>query len=144
KNALVAHFELLVKTLLALAVLTAVVGALSLGSAMSNAVVARTRELGVLRALGASRRQLQRMILSEGLLVGGLSLLVASILAGGLSFALGALLGELTFKVALPWTFSVPALAAWTLGLFAVTLLATWWPATRAARLTVREALHVL
>lgn len=144
KNALVAHFELLMKTLLGLALLTAIVGILSLGSAMSNAIVARTRELGVLRAIGASRRQIRRAVLIEGVLVGALSLLIATFLGGALSLVVGTTLGKLSFNVALPWTFSVPAMATWSLGVFVLTLVATWWPASRAGRMSVREALNVL
>ena len=144
ENALVAHFEVLMKTLLALAALTAMVGGLSLGSAMSNAVIARTRELGVLRAVGASPRQLSRAILVEGFLVAALSVVCTAVLGGVLSLGLGTLLGKLSFKVALPWSFSLAGLGAWSLGLVLVTLLATWWPAARAARLSVREALHAL
>ena len=144
KNALVAHFQLLMKTLLGLAALTALVGALSLGSAMSNAVIARTRELGVLRAIGASSRAVRRAVLVEGFLVGALSVFAAALLGGALSFVLGSVLGQLSFKIPLPWTFSVPAIVAWTAGLCLLTLLATWWPAARAARLSVREALNVL
>lgn len=144
KNALVAHFELLMKTLLALAALTAVVGVLSLGSAMSIAVVARTRELAVLRTLGASRRQVGQSILLEGLLVGILSLLGAALLGGTLAWIVGYALGELSFKIPLPWTFSWSALGLWGLGLLLLTLLATSGPAARAARLSVRDALNVL
>jgi len=144
KNALVAHFAVLMKTLLALAALTAVVGGLSLSSAMSNAVIARTRELGVLRAIGASRQQLRRAILVEGFLVAAFSVVCAAALGSVLSLGLGTLLGKLSFKVALPWSFSLLGLGAWSVGLGCLTLLATWWPAARAARLSVREALHAL
>ena len=132
------------KTLLALATLTAAVGGLSLGSAMSNAVITRTRELGVLRAIGASRRQLRRAILVEGFLVATVSVVCAAAFGSVLSLGLGTLLGKLSFKIALPWSFSLPGLGAWSVGLALLTLLATWWPATRAARLSVREALHAL
>lgn len=65
ESALIAHFVLLMKTLLGLAALTAAVGAVSLGAALSHAVNARTRELGVLRAIGASSRQVRRAVLVE-------------------------------------------------------------------------------
>lgn len=144
KNALVAHFELLMKTLLALAALAAVIGGLSLGSAMSIAVIARTRELAVLRTLGASRRQVGRTILLEGLFVGALSLVAAAGLGGLLALIVGHAIGQLSFKIPLPWTFSWSALGLWGLGMLLLTLLATWWPAARAARLSVRDALNVL
>jgi putative ABC transport system permease protein len=144
KNALVAHFELLMKTLLGLAALTAVVGALSLGSAMSIAVLARTRELAVLRAVGATGRQLQRTILIEALLVAAVSLAAAAGFGGTLALVVGRTIGELSFKLPLPWTFSGSALAVWGVGVLMLTLLATWGPARRAARLSVREALNAV
>ena len=111
---------------------------------MSHAVSARTRELGVLRAIGASSRQVRRTVLVEGLLVGALSVVAAAILGAVLSLGVGVALGHLSFRVALPWTFSLRAVALWALGLCVLTLAATWWPAARAARLSVREALNVL
>jgi putative ABC transport system permease protein len=144
ENALVAHFELLMKTLLALAALTAVVGGLSLGSAMSISVIARTRELAVLRTLGASRRQVSQTILLEGLLLGALSLVSAALSGGALAWIVGSLIGELSFKIPLPWTFSWSAIGLWGLGVLLLTLLATSGPAARAARLSVRDALNVL
>ncbi|HXS18422.1 MAG TPA: FtsX-like permease family protein, partial [Polyangiaceae bacterium] len=125
KSALVAHFELLMKTLLALAALTAVVGGLSLGSAMSIAVVTRTRELAVLRTVGASRRQVGQSILLEGVLVGGLSLVGAGLLGGTLALIVGYTIGKLSFKIPLPWTFSWSAIGLWGLGMLLLTLLAT-------------------
>lgn len=76
--------------------------------------------------------------------MGGLSVVAAALLGSALSLVVGTILGKLSFKIALPWTVSVPAIFGWTVGLFFLTLLATWWPATRAARMSVREALNVL
>ena len=85
ENAMVAHFEILMKALLALAGLTALVGALGLSSSVAVSVLERTRELGVLRAIGASGKQVRNIVIAEGMLVGGLSLVIACIL--GLALA---------------------------------------------------------
>jgi putative ABC transport system permease protein len=111
---------------------------------MSIAVLARTRELAVLRAVGATGRQLQRTLLIEALLVAALSLTAAAVFGGTLALVVGRIIGELSFKLPLPWTFSGSALAVWGVGVLVLTLLATWGPARRAARLSVREALNAV
>jgi putative ABC transport system permease protein len=142
ENAMVAHFEILMMALLALAALTAVVGALGLSSAVAVSVLERTRELGVLRAIGASGSQVRNIVLAEGMLVGGLSLTVAGTLGLALAWGLGAVIGRMSFALPLPLTPSYAAAAAWALAVIALSALASALPATRAARLTVREAIN--
>lgn len=142
RNAMVAHFELLVKTLIALAALTTLVGALGLGSSIGIGVLERTREFGVLRAVGASAKQIRQLVLMEGVLVGALS--IGAALASGalLAMILGRAIGQLSFKVPLPYSLSWPAIALWGVLALTVTAASALTPALRAGRTSVRESLN--
>ena len=144
RNAMVAHFELLVKTLLALAALTALVGAVGLSSAISIGVLERTRELGVLRAVGASAEQIRQLLLTEGLLVGALSIGLGVASGSVLAMMLGHAIGELSFKVPLPLSLSWVAIALWTAMALMLATVSAWLPALRAGRNSVRESLNFL
>ena len=67
--------------LLFLAILTALVGSIGLAGTMSMNVMDRTREIGVMRAIGASDRILMKMVLIEGILIGVISYLLGALLS---------------------------------------------------------------
>jgi putative ABC transport system permease protein len=69
---------------------------------------------------------------------------VAALPALGLTAALGSLLGDLFFNAPLPFRFSVLATVIWTALVVLGAMLATEAAASRASRLTVREALAYL
>jgi putative ABC transport system permease protein len=142
ENAMVAHFEILMKALLALAALTALVGALGLSSSVAVGVLERTRELGVLRAIGASGTQVRNIVLAEGVLVGAFSLVIACGLGLALAWGLGTAIGLMSFALPLPLRPNYGAAAAWALAVVTLSALASALPATRAARLSVREAIN--
>jgi putative ABC transport system permease protein len=141
KNAMAAHFEILVKTLLLLAGLLSMIGALGLASALGVSVSERTRELGVLRAIGASARQVRDSVLFEGLGVGVASIAGAIVVGLGLALLVGDVVGEISFKVPLPLTPSLPSLALWVCGAPLFAALGSLGPARQAARIKVRDAL---
>ncbi len=141
RSAIADHMRVLVTALLALAILMALVGALGLASTMSVNVLERTRELGVMRAIGATPATIARLVMIEGLVTGGLSLIFAFALSLPLSSALGAFVGRMAFKTPLALSISLPGLALWS-GLIVVgSIAATWVPARRASTGTTREAL---
>lgn len=113
---------------------------IALGNTLGINVLERTRELGVLRAIGATRGQVQRMIIAESLLLAALGVLGGALAGVGLGYALvGAInRGGLIF----PYTLPVGGIAlACAVGLgFAV--LAALLPARRAARLDIVAALR--
>jgi len=113
--------------LVAAAAVALILGSLGIYSVIAYVVSQRTREIGVRMALGATRRDISRMVLGEGLAITSLGIAVG--LAGAL--ALTRLMLALLYGVSPtdPATFvAVPAL------LTGVALLATWVPARRAAR----------
>lgn len=143
-NAMGAHVVVLIRSLLGLALLMAAVSTLALGSSMSTSVVERTREIGILRAIGARPRQVRRMILIEGVFTAMLSLPIALLVAVPLAAIIGRVVGLLSFGIALPLDIAWLAVAEWSVGAVLVATVASLVPAYGASRRSVVEALgHV-
>ncbi|RYF72978.1 MAG: ABC transporter permease, partial [Cytophagaceae bacterium] len=140
-NAIAGHMKILINSLLAMALLMGIVGTLGLLSSMSMNVMERTRELGVMRAIGATPATIRRLIVWEGFSIGALSLLLAFFLSLLLSVFMGRFIGQLAFRMPLSLVISPLAAGSW-IGIVALgSYLATVLPARRAAKLTTREAL---
>lgn len=120
---------------------TILVGGLALASTMSLAVLERTREIGVLRAIGASHGSILAIVQVEGLVIGLLSWLLSIPLSVPVSALLAAIFSRTMLAVP-PTLLARPGhLLAW-LGLVAgVSLVATAGPAWRATRTTTAAAL---
>lgn len=89
QNAIAAHMKVLVNSLMAMAILMALVGTLGLMSTMSINILERTREIGVMRAIGATPKKIKNLIVWEGLLIGSLSIFISFALSVLLSTYLG-------------------------------------------------------
>ena len=121
--------------LLGLSVLISIFGIVN---TLVLSVFERTRELGMLRAVGMTRRQVRRMIRFEGI--------ITSLIGGTLGIAVGVFLAVLTTQAlsdqgvvfAIPWR----TMAIFILGITAVGLLASVLPARRASRLNILKALQ--
>ncbi len=127
---------LVVNALLALAVIIALIG---IANTLALSVHERTRELGLLRAVGMTRRQTRRMVRWEAVLV---ALLGATLgIACGLIFGWGVVsaLPDDSFG----GSFAIPVLqiAQVTIVAALATLLAAWLPARRAGRLDVLDSI---
>ncbi len=138
-------FQALSDALLTCAVIALFVGAFLIVNTFTMLITQRTRELALLRAVGASRRQVTGAVLAEAALV-GLVASVAGLVAGiGAGAAVRAVLSATDARlpdgplVVTPTTI----LVALALGL-GVTVLAAWLPARRAARIPPVAALGSL
>jgi putative ABC transport system permease protein len=126
----------IVYALLVIAILIALMG---IANTLSLSVHERTRELGLLRAVGQTRRQLRRMVRGESIVValfgavGGLAL--GSFLGWALFQAIGAAEGFGTFAIPVGQLVVVLGLGA------LVGVMAAVRPARRAAKLDVLEAI---
>jgi putative ABC transport system permease protein len=140
-NAVAAHMKVLVNSLLAMAILMAVVGTLGLTSTISMNVLERTREIGVMRAIGATPKKIKRLIVSEGLIIGVMSIVLAFVVSVGLSYFMSEFIGHISFRTPLTLTISFVAILIWILIVTVGSYLATILPVKRANIVTTREAL---
>ncbi|MGC0419880.1 ABC transporter permease [Embleya sp. AB8] len=129
--------------LLGFALLTMGIGMFLIFNTFSMLIAQRTRELGLLRAIGAGRGDVLRSVLTEagllGLVGSTLGLALGYTLAGGLTAAL-SLLGVQTSGITLVFASST-VLVGYGVGLVA-TVLAAYFPARRASRVAPMAALR--
>lgn len=136
----VMQFNILITVLSTMALLLAVVGGLGLMGTMSINVIERRREIGVLRAIGASTEAILGIILLEGVVIGTLSWLIGVVIAIPVSRAMSAAVGQGFIRSELSFQFSTGGAVVWLLVLLTLSALASLIPARSAARFTVREA----
>ncbi|MES2018728.1 MAG: FtsX-like permease family protein [Pseudomonadota bacterium] len=138
------HFDPLIAALLFIAVLMAIVGSVGLGSAMSTSVAERSREIGIMRCIGARPALVLRNVLCEGIFVALLSVPLAVLLALPVSAGIGAYLGIMLFGIAFPLVLSLKAIFIWLGLVLASATLASVIPAWKASRLTIQLSLSHL
>ncbi|MFG1945391.1 ABC transporter permease [Nonomuraea sp. NPDC048826] len=138
------HMGPLLLVLLGIAVPLGVIGIIGLASTMSANVLDRTREFGIMHAIGARPRTVRRIVAAEGLLLALAGCLAAVVPAIALTWLLGAGLGNLFMNVPLPFRISALGAGIWVVLALLGAALATDAAATRASRVTVREALAYL
>jgi putative ABC transport system permease protein len=134
-------FDVIIVFLLFMAVLLGVVGGLGLMGTMSINVLERTREIGVMRAVGASNGSILRIILVEGMIIGLLSWTIGGIIALPASRVLTDTVGMALLQAAPSYIFSTSGAILWLGIVLVVAFLASFMPARRASQLTVREVL---
>ncbi len=134
-------FGVIVSLLLIMAVLLAIVGGLGLMGTMSINVLERTREIGVLRAIGAPNLGVAQVFILEGVGIGVLSWAFGSVLALPLGKLLSDAIGVPLMGTPLSFAFSTAGVWAWLAVVVALSALASFLPARGASRLTVREVL---
>jgi len=134
-------FDAVVILLLAMAVLLALVGGLGLMGTMSINVLERTREIGVLRAIGAPNRGVTQVFILEGIAIGVLSWVFGAILALPMGRGLAQLVGSTMMGTPLSYSYSIQGLWTWLAVVIVLSALASYIPARNASHLTVREVL---
>jgi putative ABC transport system permease protein len=138
-----AHMVMLYVFLLIVSGILGGVGALGLITTVSLNVTERRREMGVLRAIGATPLRVLQIVVLEGVVVAVLAWLLATLTAWPLSKLLGDLLLGLMFSSAAEIAVAVePAgVGIWLVVSLVGSALASLWPAWQASRAPIREAL---
>jgi putative ABC transport system permease protein len=116
------------------------VGAIALSGVLSLNVIERTREIGVMRAIGASSWTVSRLFIGEGLILGWLSWLIAL----PLSIPAGRLMTQAlsdALQTTLVYNFTPRGAIYWFTIITVLSILASLIPAWRATRVSVRESL---
>jgi putative ABC transport system permease protein len=135
------QFASVISTLLGLAMIAAVVGAIGLTGALAISVVERTREIGVMRALGAQSGTISSLYLMEGVLQGLMSWAISVPVAYLISQPMARLLGQRMLDLDLDYAFNYAAVFIWLALAMTFAVGASTWPAKMAARARVRENL---
>ncbi len=139
-----AQLDLLLWLLLVVGILVLIDGGLGLAVTMGLNVIERTREIGVLRALGAQDSSIRVLVISEGLFLGLVSWILGA--AGAVPFGLWLtrVLGTILYGRQVEYSFSLPAALLWLSIVLALVTVASLLPAQRALNVPVREALVYL
>lgn len=135
------HFSIMIVPLGAAALVLALVGGLGLMGTMSANVIERQREIGVMRAIGASDGGVQQIFLVEGLIIG----LISWVLSVAGSVLPTALLDEMVgvrfLKAPMALTLTLGGVLTWLIIVVATAALSCYLPARNASQTGVRELL---
>jgi putative ABC transport system permease protein len=135
------HLLMVVGFLGIMAKLIIIVGGLGLASTMSLSVLERTREIGVMRAIGARHSSLLGMIQAEGLVIALLSWLVAIPLSAPMSIVLAQAFARVMFPVDAHLVPEASGVLQWLAVVVIVSIIACGLPALRATRIPTALAL---
>jgi putative ABC transport system permease protein len=135
------QFNSIISMLLSLAMLTGVVGGIGLAGSLGISVYERTREIGVLRSIGARSQNITRLFVMEGVLQGLISFIVATPIAFFLAQPLARTLGRTMLEVDLDFAFNYIAVGIWLAVVLLISVIASISPSRRATKISVHEVL---
>lgn len=133
--------DILVTFLLIMALLTASVGSMGLTGTMGMNVLERTREIGIMRAIGAIDGVIMRTVIAEGLVIGTISFALAIILSIPFTYLLSTIVSLAVFETPIEVIFTFTGYVIWFALVLVLSAIASILPARNAARLTIREVL---
>jgi putative ABC transport system permease protein len=134
-------FNVIIIFLLFMALLLGIVGGLGLMGTMSINVIERTREIGVMRAIGASDGAVLRIVLLEGVIIGLISWIIGGIIAIPASYFLTETVGTILLQASPSYVFSISGAIVWLFIVMILAGIASYIPARSASKLTIREVL---
>ena len=134
-------FAIILNLLAVMAVVIALVGGVGLSGVLSLSVLERRREIGVMRAIGASNWQVTRLFVGEGVLLGLLSWAIALPLSIPLAYFFSTFALSFALNQQLVYRFTPLGAAAWLAIIVVLAVIASALPARGAARVSVRESL---
>lgn len=131
---------ILVTFLVIMAVILASVGVIGLTGTMIINVLESTREIGVMRAVGASHTAIFQVFVTEGVTIGVISWVLGALLSYPMSLALVRVL-EIAIGIPLSFAFSWTWVGLWLVVVSAISAVASLLPAFRASQVSVRDAI---
>lgn len=132
--------NILVGFLLSMALLTALVGSIGLMGTMGMNVLERTREIGVMRAIGAVDSEIIKSVMIEGAFIGLISWFFGVLLSIPITYLLLDIMA-VAFSAPIPVSFTIDGVLIWLAVVLVLSVLASILPARSASRLTIREVL---
>ena len=135
------QFNVILLFLLIMTIILAFVGSLGLMGTMSLNVIERIREIGVLRAIGASSSSILQIVIVEGLIIGLLSWFIGLFVAIPFISILNNIIGQGFLRSPLIGVFSYQGAIIWFFIVIFLSGLSSLLPAINAIRITVRDVL---
>jgi putative ABC transport system permease protein len=132
---------IILSLLMAMVVLVVIVGSAGLMSTMSINAIERGREIGVMRAIGATSPAIVGIFVFEGVLIGMLSWLLALPFSYPGARFFSHMVGVELLELPLDFNYSLSGVGLWLMIMVVVSALASLWPALRAAKVSVWETL---
>jgi putative ABC transport system permease protein len=135
------QFSIVTSMLLALSVIIAIVGAIALMGVISIGVIERTKEIGVLRAIGARSHTILGIFVMEGILQGLISWVIAVPISILVSPFMADAMGKVMFGATLDYQYNWTSVIVWLALIIMISVLASILPARSATRISVRDSL---
>lgn len=137
------HLNIILTTIVLLSLMVLVVSALGMASATGISILERTREIGVLRSIGATPRMIFQLFVAEGMITSVASILLGLLLAWPLSMVASVFFGKLMLGegATLRYVFSGEGFLITLLTTLIFGWLASRIPARRAIQIPTRDAL---
>lgn len=135
------HLLIIATFLIIMSVLVVLVGGLGLATTISINVLERTREIGIMRAIGASTHSLTGIIVTEGMIIGVLSWFISMALSWPLSRFVSYYFGMIFFEAPLEFAASISGFVIWLVIVILFAALASFYPSWKASQMPVRNAL---
>jgi hypothetical protein len=134
-----AEIKLLLQLVLALLALSVLIAALGIINTLALAVIERTREIGLLRAIGLQRRQVRQMIRYEAVVISVFGALLGLVIGVGFAALVQTFASDDGMEV-----LSIPVLqlALYVLVAAVIGVLASLWPARHASRMDILRAIE--
>jgi putative ABC transport system permease protein len=134
-------FDIFVYFFLAMAILVAIIGGVGLMSTMSINVLERTREIGVMRAIGASSWSIQSIVIVEGMVIGLISWITSIILSIPITGVMIVGVGQQMFDKPMTLVYGVNGIVGWLIGILIIGTISCALPARNASHLTIKDTL---
>jgi putative ABC transport system permease protein len=132
---------LVVGPLLVVGAMLALVAVIGVAGVMTLGVMEQTREIGVLRTLGASSRAVKLLLLRQGLVIAGIGGALGVLASLPVAWLLRRAVSDYLVMTAMPVAFSWPGVAVWVVVALLIGAIGATQPARVAARLTIRDTL---
>ncbi|MFN8454136.1 MAG: ABC transporter permease [Anaerolineae bacterium] len=137
------NFRVIIFLFGAMAIIIGLVGSVALSGILSLSVLERRREIGVMRAIGASSISIAGMFIGEGILLGWLSWLIAAVVSIPASYGFTQAFAEIADND-IVFKYTPTGALYWLVIVTILAIIASWFPAHRATQMSVRESLAYL
>jgi putative ABC transport system permease protein len=141
REAFLGHLKIVIISLIIIAFFTVIIGGMGLASTMAINVMDRMREIGIMRSIGASNKEVYKIIIGESFFIGIISWLAGIIISIPFTFLIGNIFGSIFMKTNINTTVSLFGILIWLIVSFIIIIIASYFPANKAVNISVHEVL---